>query len=237
MKILLINTLYYPNMEGGAEQSTKLLAENMVKQGNEVAVYCIDSKKDKIEIENINGVIVYRGNGGGYLNRINNKNIFNKLFMKYKDIYNVEASREVLWILEDFKPNVVHTNCLNGISINVWKYIKNKEIPIVHTLRDYALISPRGILEIKPERKGIYPLYLYWHQYISRKYSNLVDGVTAPSEFTVNKFIENGYFTKAKVKKCVVNSIEYSDTRLKNNIKEQEKRITKRLNFYLLVDY
>ena len=209
----------------------KLLAESLVRSGNEVAVYCIDSDNDEIITQVINGVKVYRGNAGGYLNRIKNKGVFNKLYTKYKDIYNYKSNKEIIRIINDFNPDIVHTNCLNGVSISVWKKIKSRKIPIVHTLRDYALISPRGILEIKAERVGIYSIYLYFHKYICKKYSNLVDGVTAPSKFTVNTFADNGYFENAKCKKCVVNSIEYSDEELINNIKVQEKKQGEVINF------
>ncbi|MBM6820167.1 glycosyltransferase family 4 protein [Clostridium saudiense] len=231
MKILLVNTWYYPNIEGGAEQSTKLLAENLVKAGNEVAVYCIDSETDEMTIEIINGVRIYRGNGGGYLKKIKNEGKFNKLWIKYKDIYNYKSNKEIMGVINDFNPEIVHTNCLNGISISIWKRIKSAKIPILHTLRDYALISPRGILEIKAERKGIYQIYLYLHKYICKKYSNIVDGVTAPSKFTVNIFTDNGYFKNAKCTRCVVNSIEYSNDELINNIKFQEKKQGEIINF------
>ena len=38
MKILILNNYYYPNMEGGAEYSVKLLAEALVKIGIDVNV-------------------------------------------------------------------------------------------------------------------------------------------------------------------------------------------------------
>lgn len=233
MKILILNTWYYPNIKGGAEQSTKLLAENLVKSGNEVAIYSIDSKTESIEKEVIKGVTVYRGNGGGYLNKIkSNNNIFNKLLIKYKDIYNYDSNKEIIKVIDDFKPDIVHSNCLSGISISVWRKIKLKKIPIVHTLRDYALMSPRGILENEDSKKNIlYKIYLQTYKYICSKYSKMVDGVTAPSVFTINTFIDNGYFKNAKLKKCVVNSINYSNEELINNIRYQENKKSSIINF------
>ena len=32
MRVLIVNTFYYPNMQGGAEQSVKLLAENLLRR-------------------------------------------------------------------------------------------------------------------------------------------------------------------------------------------------------------
>ena len=55
MRVLIVNTFYYPNMQGGAEQSVKLLAENFLKHGNTVAIYCADAKDGKKTVEEING--------------------------------------------------------------------------------------------------------------------------------------------------------------------------------------
>ncbi len=73
MKILIVNSYYYPNMVGGTENSVKLLAENLKNAGNDVAVYCIDGN-EKIKKEIINGVAIYRGVGGNYklLDKMNN---------------------------------------------------------------------------------------------------------------------------------------------------------------------
>ena len=40
MKILIINTFYYPDIEGGAEISVKKLAENLAIKGHDVNVIC-----------------------------------------------------------------------------------------------------------------------------------------------------------------------------------------------------
>ena len=62
MKILILNNYYYPNMEGGAEYSVKLLAEALVKIGIDVNVLCMDGEpyRDVLEYETVNGVKVYR---------------------------------------------------------------------------------------------------------------------------------------------------------------------------------
>ena len=44
MKILIFNELYTPYSKGGAEKSTQLLAETLVKLGHEIHV-CTSSNK------------------------------------------------------------------------------------------------------------------------------------------------------------------------------------------------
>ena len=43
MKILIVASLYYPNIKGGGEISTQLLAEGLVKNGHNVVVVTIDN--------------------------------------------------------------------------------------------------------------------------------------------------------------------------------------------------
>ncbi len=45
MKILLVNTYYYPEIYGGAEYSVKKLAEELKQQGHTVKVLCTGSEQ------------------------------------------------------------------------------------------------------------------------------------------------------------------------------------------------
>lgn len=54
MRILLVNTFYYPEVKGGAEYSVKKLAEALVQNGNEVIVISA-GKSDTVEtIDSVN---------------------------------------------------------------------------------------------------------------------------------------------------------------------------------------
>ncbi len=201
MKILIVNTFYYPNMIGGTENSIKILAETLVKNGNEVAIYSVDEKENK-SIENINGVKVYRYKIPKY----------NKIIKKFKDINNNLAQIQIREVIEDFRPNVIHTNNLYGISNIIWKTVKKEyNIPIVHTLRDYWMLYP--IVSKEKLSKILFQPFM-------RKRTKYVDVVTAPSKYTLNKFIEAGYFSESK-KQCIYNAINI-------NIKETKEIIQKR---------
>ena len=150
MRIMIVNTWYYPNLMGGAEHSVKLLAEKLVKSGKEVAVFSIDNRNKGIVKEIINGVIVYRSSAGKYnLYKAyeTNTNMIYKVFQKNIEVYNPTIKKEYLEVCDEFKPDIIHTNCLSGISLNVWKINKSINIPTVHTIRDYWLLSPRSIVE------------------------------------------------------------------------------------------
>ncbi|MEW5925030.1 MAG: glycosyltransferase, partial [Candidatus Zixiibacteriota bacterium] len=56
MKILIVNSLYYPNITGGAERSVQLLAEGLHKTGMDVVVV---STADQDKTDVINEIKVY----------------------------------------------------------------------------------------------------------------------------------------------------------------------------------
>ena len=234
MRIMIVNTWYYPNLMGGAEHSVKLLAEKLVKSGKEVAVFSIDNRNKGIVKEIINGVIVYRSSAGKYnLYKAyeTNTNMIYKVFQKNIEVYNPTIKKEYLEVCDEFKPDIIHTNCLSGISLNVWKINKSINIPTVHTIRDYWLLSPRSIIENENKINKIYRIYLKLFQKYCRKQSRYVDFVTAPSKFTLNTMINNGFFENAKQKLCIVNSIEVNSEKLIRVISEKKKRKEEKIKF------
>ncbi len=203
MKILIVNTFYYPNMVGGTENSVKILSENLVKEGNKVAVYTLDATEQFVK-ETINGVQIYRGKNKIIQN--------NRLLKKFFDINNILIKKQIRKVIEDFKPDLIHTNNLYGISNIIWKIAKKEyNIPIIHTLRDYWMLYP--IVSKEKISKLVFQPFM-------RKRTKYVDIVTAPSNYTLNKFIEAGYFSESK-KQCIYNAINI-------NIKETKEIIQKR---------
>lgn len=234
MKILIVNTWYYPNLMGGAEHSVKLLAEGLVKSGNEVAIFCIDNRERGIKKQIINGVTVYRCDAGKYnLYKAyeTNTNMIYKVFQKNIEIYNPTIKKQYFKVCEDFKPHIIHTNCLSGISLNVWKYNKLMGIQTVHTIRDYWLLSPRSVIEDEKKINIIYKIYLKFFQKYCKKQSMLVKYVTAPSKFTLNTLLNNGFFENAKRKLCISNSIEVDLDKLIKIIDEKKRKNSKNIKF------
>lgn len=223
MKILLVNTFYYPNMIGGTEHSVKILAEGLKKSGNEVAVYSFDNKSSDLKKETINDVIVYRGRAGKYnIDYWNGKNNIFKLKNKIIEINNITAIKEIRNVIEDFRPDIIHTNNLFGISNIIWKIAKEEyNIPIVHTLRDYWMLYP--IVSNEKLSKILFQPFM-------KKRTKYVDVVTAPSNCTLNKFINVGYFKKSK-KQCVYNAININVDETKNYLTKKEEKKDNNIKF------
>lgn len=200
MNILFINYYYYPNLIGGAEHSIKLLAEGLISEGHKVAVYTHDSKVGS-EREMINGVIIYRGKD--VYARMDGKICYLKKGLDY--IWNQRWESELYNILIAFKPEIVNVNNLFYLSPAMWKYCSCKGIKVIQTLRDYALLDPTSNWEHIPHViRIIYNnIYIKIGRYLSNKY---VTGVTSPSHFTLNQYINQGYF-KNSYHSVIPNSI------------------------------
>ena len=221
MNILILNSWYYPNMKGGAEQSVKLLAENLHRDGHNVTVLTADARKEStIQPEDINGVAVYRL----HTNLMAASTSFiQKVIQKQYQIKYTKKNKQIDKILDKVKPDIIHTNSLNGFSFHIWKYFSVRNIPIVHTLRDYSICSPRGINEDSSKQSFPYKVFLNYYGYRNKQNSRWVSCVTAPSDYTLNNIIGKGYF-KTSERICVPNAIPIDFEKTKALISDKINR-------------
>ncbi|MCP3373883.1 glycosyltransferase family 4 protein [Bradyrhizobium cajani] len=148
LKILIVNTLYPPEIIGGAEVSVSLLAEALVQRGHQVAVVCLQNKPDRT-VDEAKGVRVYRlplDNDYWPFGNDRKPSSVQRLKWHLKDTWNRRSAARFAEILDLEKPDVVHTNNLTGFSVSLWSQAKQRNIRIVHTLRDYSLLCKRSTL-------------------------------------------------------------------------------------------
>lgn len=232
MRILILNSWYYPNLMGGAEHSVMLLAEHLAQRGYVVGVFTIDSEIRQLSIETINGVKIFRGSGGMYNIRKAyrpNKPLVESLRNKWLEIRNYSIVSELSKVNTLFKPDLVHVNCIAGMSMSAIKYFQLKQIPIVYTLRDYFLDNPRNIVEKYCWNHPIKKILLSVYRWYTRRISSQVDACTAPSTYTLKYYLDNGYFSKSKIKECIFNSVPINIENTKECI--DEKRTHLKRNF------
>ena len=201
MKILLFNSLYYPNILGGAEKSVQFLAEHLAKMENITPVVVTTSNKE--EIKTINGVKVYyiKIPNFYWFYESNKSNKFLKPLWHLLDSYNFFVGDKINNIIQKENPDVVHTNNLGGFSVYLWKYIKEKyNLPIIHTLRDYYLLCPKTTMFNDKKLKNCNKQCLSCKFYsITRKnLSKYVDTVVGISDFILNKHKFYNYFKTSK---------------------------------------
>ncbi len=223
MRILIINTFYYPNMQGGAEQSVKLLAENLVKNGHEVAVFCGDSKKEEMEQEIIEGVKIYRSNTGKlelFRACYDKKSVgkLEKVKQKLLMLYNRDNKERFTKVCQEFRPDVVHSNSLFGLSYYLWKVAYKLGIPVVHTVRDTDLVSPVQY------GHSCNALVAKGHRIFVKHMTKYVTAVTAPSAYTLRTTLETGCMKNTTVQQVIENSVAVDMEKVEQVLEEKKQR-------------
>jgi len=227
MKILIINSLYAPNIIGGAEISSQKLAEGLRAADHEVFVLATGNE-DSQEI--LNGVSIIRRRFSNIMSFWDFKHgpTLKRILYKILDVYNPLNEKEVTKVLREIKPDVIHLNTIYGITPVVWECAAKMNIPVVQTLRDYYFMCPRANLlhrngcECSEKINSICKMFRCFHIQKAQK----INAVTAPSCYTLNRFINAGYFKNA-YKQVIYNAIDFKMDRLKEMA---ELRLRKRSN-------
>jgi len=208
MKILMINTLYYPNVFGGAERSVQVLAESLVQAGHDVSVISINPTGYNYNRE-VKGVKVFyvalknlywpssRRGVSKYL-----KPVWHAL-----DSFNIAMGKKIGRIIDKENPNLVHTHNLAGFSVAVWRETKARGLPLVHTLRGYYLLCPRMTM-FKNNRNcrgqcKVCRLY----SYPRKRATCFVDVVVGISHFVLDRHLNLGFFKNTPVRDVIPNQI------------------------------
>ncbi|WP_022671145.1 glycosyltransferase [Hippea alviniae] len=177
MRVLIFNSLYYPNIVGGAERSVQILAEGLVRRNITSVVV---STSDKEYVDYVNGVKVYyiKTPNLYWMKETKEQPKWKKPFWHLIDAYNVLTKRKIKKILKAEKPDIIHTNNLAGFSVIVWKIAKELNLPVMHTIRDYYLLCPSSTMfkngKNCEEQCGLCKLYSFTKKLFSNRY---VDGV------------------------------------------------------------
>ncbi len=212
MKVLIFNSLYFPNLVGGAERSVQILAEGLLEKGITPVVV---STSDKDYEENINGVKVYYVKVPNlyWMKIAKEQPRWKKPIWHLVDIYNIFAERKIREILINERPDIVHTNNLAGFSVIVWKIAKELACPVVHTIRDYYLLCPRSTMFKNGKncvsQCGICKVYSVSKKIISNR---CVDAVVGISKFILEKHLAFGYFKNTNIKVLIYNPVTSSES-------------------------
>lgn len=235
MRILFVNTYYYPNMFGGAEKSVKLLASNFSKK-YPCAVFSADASIKGLQKEIVDDVVVYRS-GSFFFNFkarfYKSESRFCKVKNRLSDLHNPVAYRHFKRVLDEFKPDIIHTNGLRGIGPKVWKLAQERGVKVVHTLRDYYASDP-----LMREHPPVNAIISVWQNFWNKK-SESIDVVTAPSSFVIKKMIGFGFGLKA-VLRAVPNGITFDKGTFLKNINHSPKAASSKVRFIYagtLVDF
>lgn len=193
MKIVMINSLYTPNIVGGAEISTQILAESLASEA-EVHVLTTGGQRrtDGVRTEEVNGVTVHRLPHGNlyWIGDARKRGVLKRSARRMIDLYNPAQIRAVRRVVGSLEPDVVHTHNLSGFGASVWTACAAMGAPVVHTLRDYSLLSPVSSPLANPLLSRLYSR-------TSQGVSGQVAAVVGISSHILNRHLDAGLFPDA----------------------------------------
>jgi len=202
MKICVINHLYTPFIRGGAENVVKDIAEEFIRNGDEVVVITSKPRFWKKDIRDTNCKVYYLNSLFFYLDKIPSLIRFFWHFYNLFDVYTAFITRK---ILAEEKVDVVITNNLAGLSYLIPCAIRKTGVFHAHILHDIQLIHPSGLLIYKQEKK-IHSFFAKCYQGITRSLFRNTEVVISPSNWLLNEHVKLNFFSSSR-KMVLVNPL------------------------------
>jgi glycosyltransferase involved in cell wall biosynthesis len=209
--ICFVNSLFPPDVKGGAENYVFRTAKALKNRGLNVSVITtqeydgLDSLRPSKEM--VDGIPVWKF----YPVNIRHRSYDSSLSLPGKalwhqiDTVNPHASFIVGRLVDRLNPTVVHTNNLVGISTALARTVQKRDVRHVHTLHDYSLICPKTNLlrewtapddELIVCEKPPAPCRIYGGE--KRKLIGNPDIVTAPSRHVIDIHRKHGFFKEVE---------------------------------------
>lgn len=206
MKVVIVNNLYAPNMRGGAERSVQLLAEGLVRTGVEATVVCIDEvARETAELNGVKVVTLGVANVYWPFGEASPSTLWRKLW-HLVDLYNPVMERRVVEVLKTERPDIVHTNNLQGMSVAPWRAAALLRRPVLHTLRDYYLTCARATRFRDGKNCATACSECRLFCAARRRLSAGVDAVVGSSRFILAHHTTLGFFPGASIRTAIDNA-------------------------------
>lgn len=208
MNILFISNLYYPHIFGGAERVVQSIAEGLVLRGHDCHVVTLGKGGGRVD-RDVNGVHVcelpvcnlywpFQSPRPG---------VFQRALWHAVDTFNPLMQRVFGELLDEINPDVVNSHNIAGFSVAAWSSVKQRNIPLVHTMHDQYLLCPNSTM-FKNGRNCERPCLscrVYSAPRIER--SNLPDFVTGVSQFILERHAKFGCFSSVS-QRVIYNAYE-----------------------------
>jgi len=207
MRILFINTLYPPDIGGGAEIILKAQVEAFRVRGHKVSVITLGKTSEEDEVDGIK------------IHRVKINNIYfhyprRAIALPKKFVWHIIDSffgkyNEVKGIIDDFEPDIVSCHNLVGFGVGILDELARSRTKTVLTLHDQYLLCARSNMFREGcvcERQCADCKIL--RVSYRRKVAQL-DGVVGVSNFILDKLSKLGYFREVP-RKTVIHNPPYA---------------------------
>lgn len=207
LKVLYVNSLYAPDIGGGAEVALSAMVRGFLQRGQEASILTTHGGDGTLH-EWVDGVPVHR---------ISQRNIYAHFPPKARpawarmtwhalDSFNLAMRRQAARVIDEVHPDLIVCHNLAGLSVAIWGLARQRKLPLVQVLHDYYTLCPR----VTMFRRGAcctHPcrgcsLFRLPH----RRASNAVSAVVGVSQAVLDIHLRQGLFAQADVRAVVHNA-------------------------------
>jgi glycosyltransferase involved in cell wall biosynthesis len=218
LRILYINSLYAPEVAGGAERVVQAQAEAMQAAGHSIGVLAL-TREPGLHLNTVNEIPVWKaGLRNIYfhydeLSRTTASPLQRKIWHAI-DAYNPLMKPFVRKVIEDFRPDVASVHNLNGWSIAAWDALKASRVPIVQVLHDQYLLCPTATMFRDNRRCVTRCTSCQTLRALHRFKIRNVDTVVGVSRFICDKLRSYGYLNHQRSVTTIPNIRDVSHERI-----------------------
>lgn len=205
MNICIISNLYPPEIIGGAEKHVRDDCIALEKKGHSVSVITTQESGHQFKFNHqINQDInVFRFSPLNMYSPVTHPSepIWKKPLQHTIDLWNPHSYLMIKKKLKEIDPDIIHIHVFAGLSFSIFSAASHLNIPVFHTIHDYALIHHRPGMFVSgtiDEPRRIHKIY---HKYVNRTVEQYVDVFLAPSQFIIDKHREYGVLLESTVQK------------------------------------
>ncbi len=223
-RILIVNSLFFPNLAGGTEFNVLRLGRELSARGHHVDVLASSGRHEgeaRLVARRVDGISgeVFEAPSAGRLDIVSDP-VAAKPGLAIRGLHHFGQVRDAAWhawtqeALERARPDVVNTHSLVGLTSSVWEACRRRGLPVVHSLHDLQLLCPRTTLQRSSGAAcdgGPLPCQLLrgWKR---RRVRGLAL-VTGPSRFVLERHRDFGFFADVP-SEVVPNAVDHIPPRL-----------------------
>lgn len=215
-KVCIIAAAYPPNVKGGGEKSTQLLAQGLSDLGNQVTVLTIDNMESDFQDGNVRVRTIRSPNI--YWNFKHTQPAVKKLIWHFKENFNPQAKKTLIEQLRLIKPDAVVTSTIENFGNAAWEACHALNIPVAHILRSYYTLCFKGTMFNSEKNCETRCLGCQASSWGRVKSAARVNGLIGISDFILSRHIP--YFKNAKPR-VIFNPVEV-DTPVNQQLDEQQ---------------
>jgi glycosyltransferase involved in cell wall biosynthesis len=195
LKIVMVAGYYPPDIKGGGEISSQILAEILTAAGCEVRVLTCGKQESD---ETVNGISV---------RRIVSPNLFwdfhaqrskpERIVWHVLENFNLRTRRRVREFIQETQPDLLLTSTIENFGADAWVAAREAGVPSVHMLRSYYAFCYRGNAVRDNVNCAGQCADCSLFSLGRKKASESVDGVLGISNYILDRHRSHGFFTNS----------------------------------------